>query len=803
MTTSSSPAPGFVAGIRSRILRSIWNQITTYVGLVWLWLLGITIATVTGINLVAIKLPAEQVIVTTLLAFFCTGVVFKARVRGWIAVSATTVLGVGYLLLVWGNVWTPTWHIVEALWSALQQYSADNLGTADVLAVQDGLLTANRALLVVLFRFRNWFLALGNSRVNVFDPMMVHLAWGLGIWLAIGFLNWATWRRNQAILAILPLGVLLTIGIFFTGAGYSHLVGFLFFTLLLQSALRGMKRVNFWKTEKIDFAGDLFVDTNAFVISFIGLIIGVSVVAPSISFQKIADTLYQMFSINTRQVNQAASSLGLEPMAAVSKGRLSSGLPQSHLLGNNPNLGKLLVMTIQTGELAAMPSDVMDSVDVPRHYWQAMAYSRYDSRGWFFSDAEGGTVGAFEPLNVPPGPGKQVTQVVRRGPNSDDLLYTSGIPLSVDHDVNVIYGVDGALAAANLPEESYLAESWLVDSSPSRLRSAGTDYPAQIESTYLQLPSRIPDRVRNLALQLTAQYSNPYDKAAAIESYLRTFTYNLKVKKPPEFRDVADYFLFDLQEGYCDYYATSMVVLARAAGIPARFVIGYAPGNYDSMQAKYRVTEADAHSWAQVYFPGVGWVDFEPTAGRPAIVRVDVGNVAESNLNDRPPVDVSINQPETTEFVVHPFWWAVAILGAIYIVVNASIWRMRRMPVQDLSRILYHRLLLQAERTGFEVVSGYTPYEFSAAFVSHLQQQLDQTAFSSRNAVPHLSAVHKIASLFVQQLYAPPLSASVQRKTLIDVWLSIRFQLWWAIILLWLNKRLPAGKNRKTSPTPS
>ena len=92
---------------------------------------------------------------------------------------------------------------------------------------------------------------------------------------------------------------------------------------------------------------------------------------------------------------------------------------------------------------------------------------------------------------------------------------------------------------------------------------------------------------------------------------------------PPEgLSDVADYFLFDLQRGYCDYYATAFVVLARLAGLPTRFVTGFAPGNWSMNEQLWIVTEADAHSWPEVYFPEVGWVPFEPTGGRPALERI-------------------------------------------------------------------------------------------------------------------------------------------------------------------------------------
>ena len=84
-----------------------------------------------------------------------------------------------------------------------------------------------------------------------------------------------------------------------------------------------------------------------------------------------------------------------------------------------------------------------------------------------------------------------------------------------------------------------------------------------------------------------------------------------------------DYFLFDLQKGYCDYYASSMVVLARASGLPARLVVGYIAERYDEDLQAYVISEAEAHSWAEIYFPGYGWIEFEPTGGREPVYRLE------------------------------------------------------------------------------------------------------------------------------------------------------------------------------------
>ena len=100
----------------------------------------------------------------------------------------------------------------------------------------------------------------------------------------------------------------------------------------------------------------------------------------------------------------------------------------------------------------------------------------------------------------------------------------------------------------------------------------------------------------------------------AIESALRRLPYTLDVPAPPADRELTSWFLFDLKQGYCDYFATAMVVLARLNGIPARLAVGYTMGQFDPQRGDYRVTELNAHSWPELYFPGHGWIPFEPTS---------------------------------------------------------------------------------------------------------------------------------------------------------------------------------------------
>lgn len=134
---------------------------------------------------------------------------------------------------------------------------------------------------------------------------------------------------------------------------------------------------------------------------------------------------------------------------------------------------------------------------------------------------------------------------------------------------------------------------------------------SRFDMPYLQLPE-ITTRTRRLADSLTANVSTRLDKARAIEMYLHGFTYTLDL--PATEREASlDYFLFERRAGHCEYFSTAMVVLLRSAGIPARNVNGFLGGDWNDFGRYLSVTQNNAHSWVEVFFPHYGWVPFDPT----------------------------------------------------------------------------------------------------------------------------------------------------------------------------------------------
>jgi transglutaminase-like putative cysteine protease len=157
----------------------------------------------------------------------------------------------------------------------------------------------------------------------------------------------------------------------------------------------------------------------------------------------------------------------------------------------------------------------------------------------------------------------------------------------------------------------------------AELQAAGTAYPDWLKQ-YSSLPQRgyrtasVMRDIQALAQSIVdkAGATTPYDKAGAIEAYLRdprNFIYSLDARTPDGI-DPIEYFLFTSHKGYCEFFATAMGDMLRSLGIPTRLVNGFGPGTFDTTLNDFVVRGEDAHTWVEVYFPKYGWIPFEPTA---------------------------------------------------------------------------------------------------------------------------------------------------------------------------------------------
>ncbi|HZR58392.1 MAG TPA: DUF3488 and transglutaminase-like domain-containing protein [Terriglobales bacterium] len=169
---------------------------------------------------------------------------------------------------------------------------------------------------------------------------------------------------------------------------------------------------------------------------------------------------------------------------------------------------------------------------------------------------------------------------------------------------------------AEHPIGAYEATSNLAAPSAAQLRTAYVGYPPAVLLNYLQLP-RIDSRISQLAAQITSRSDNNYDRAVAIETYLQThFEYTLELSRTAP-RDPLAEFLFVRKKGHCEYFASSMAVMLRSLGIPSRIVNGFHGGEFNDLTSQYVIRASDAHSWVEAYFPGYGWISFDPTPAGP------------------------------------------------------------------------------------------------------------------------------------------------------------------------------------------
>lgn len=347
------------------------------------------------------------------------------------------------------------------------------------------------------------------------------------------------------------------------------------------------------------------------------------------------------------------------------------------------------------------------------------------------------------------------------------------------------------------PASSYGTYEVLVGSSTATvddLRTAGTRYPDWLRP-YESLPGggRYRDpvllgKIHDLALKVVkdANAVTPYDQATAIESFLRSdqFTYMLQPPTSPGM-DPMDFFLFHSKKAYCEYFATAMGDMMRSLGIPTRLVNGYGPGAFDPAEGAFVVRGEDAHTWVEVYFPGYGWIPFEPTRDSEGFYQtIQRGTSGQPCLRDfgcdspndagnggsvgAPPIGAKNPRGEADSGQL-PGGFAVRIPDAgTLTTVLAVLVAMLLLLLAAASRYLrphtvmgvWNRMLTLAHLAGAERRPGETPLELS--------QRLQQT-------FPEASEpVSSLASGFTVAAYAPPDVASTARSSIMESWSTLR-----------------------------
>lgn len=292
-------------------------------------------------------------------------------------------------------------------------------------------------------------------------------------------------------------------------------------------------------------------------------------------------------------------------------------------LGQGSQLSDALVFTVDP--------TITGRIGVP-YYWRVRSYDRYDNGLWATS------VNNVEPLNANTAVAsfERYTSRINIGfkfhPDRNlSMLYAPSIPLTVSRPVSLMYDTNfGNLVDVTVVSvdpmvragETYEVVSMIAAPTVAALRGAGVEYPEWVANKYLQLPENLPASISNLAREITSGIDNPYDQVVAVTNWLReNIEYSQVLPQVPQGADPIEWMLFEQKQAFCNYYATAEILMLRSLGIPARWVVGYAQGEYDPNARVYIIRERDAHAWPEVFFPKFGWVEFEPTASLDVITR--------------------------------------------------------------------------------------------------------------------------------------------------------------------------------------
>jgi transglutaminase-like putative cysteine protease len=553
------------------------------------------------------------------------------------------------------------------------------------------------------------------QRDAITDNILFLLLMALVFWIVAVYAGFTLVRYAHAWRVVLPIGLTIFVIHSFDPLLSSrswYLAFYLFFALLLVARLVFLNNRAIWKQHHTHIPPDIGFDLARFT-----ALVALVLVLFAWNVPVMAETLRPVANV-WRTATHPWMNLRDRFSFAFASLRASVGLV-SDMYGESLSLGLGSPLSDQILMEVEAPSNPPQGV---RYYWRARVYSVFDGSEW--------EVGVEDTREFLPG-GRDLTQpgvdsrveaVFTFHPyNAITTLYVVPQPLWVSRPSEAVITTnpDGTIDLESFRAQEYLrpGEQYDVRSSVSAvtikdLRAAGTDYPQWVLERYLQLPEDVTPRTYELAQRLAQGQETPYDVTAVVTSYLReNITYQLTIDAPPTGVNRLDWFLFEYKKGFCNYYATSEVILLRSLGIPARIAVGFAQGErqveiMEGQQTEpgevigpdirisdivtYLVRQKYAHAWPEVFFPGIGWVEFEPTSNedplfRPSGEDLSTANEGQLDSGDEPGLDESLlgledqerdNSPQLQDGSQSEFWTAgnIVRLAVLLLAVAVLVW---------------------------------------------------------------------------------------------------------------------------------
>lgn len=597
----------------------------------------------------------------------------------------------------------------------------------------------------VLLRLLNWVDAAMSGSASadnyVFIFEIAFLLW----WLA--FLGmWSILRYGYLWRAVVPAGLVMIINAYYAPQPVWALLG-LFSVLALFLLVRAhlAEQQLRWRDARVHVTHDVGWDFVRTGFTYSVIVLTAAWLLPglgrNVQVRQLLAPLNERWEQTSQDINRLYQGLNRRELAS------SGAFGRSLTLGGARNVGDSLVFNVSTTQA---------------RYWRAVVFDTYTGKGWLNTNEMEVLLPSLQPAPIADWESRApLTQTITLMAPAGNVVF--GVPdvrqIDLPVDVLVSSVPAPALAAPTLGEngpltvefsmvharrqldagDTYTLLSNSTDVSQMDMEAASTDYPPEILDRYVQIPEGFSPRVTELAASLTTTATTPYARAKAIETYLRTIPYNDDIAAPPPDADPIEFFLFTIREGYCDYYATSMAMMLRTLGIPARTASGYAEGVYDEESYLYYVTERDAHTWVEVFFPGLGWVEFEPTAGESPLNRptgTEDPNATLTQNQVEPTPDPNQPRPDEQQrgqdqgAPLDPGaeagggglpWWLWALATPVLLI--AGLLLIRRLQsggptafTPDLPIILFERMQRWGARIGVAPEPHETPYEQADAW---------------------------------------------------------------------------------------
>ncbi len=465
------------------------------------------------------------------------------------------------------------------------------------------------------------------ARRPVEDPIFFISLMTILFWIISASAGFNLVRNQNYLAAVLPSAIGLVIVQSYDNSVPGRiwfLAFFGFMALLLLGRLHFLENRTSWRERRVFLSPDNSVDLTSTMAIAAGLIIFISWTTPA-SLSSL-DSAVRTWNKLTRPWHDFTEKLenAVSALDSPSGGKRGEFFGSQLILGSGFPLSDMVMFRVTVPDL---PRDERP----PRYYWRGRTYDYFVDGQWYIT---GTSLVDYSPADTIPvsanpeassGPARFIFST---GELTYSLVYAPAQPIWLSRQGSTLnLPTDGSEEVVSwyaypalLAGETYQVDAILNNPNTGQLSEAGTEYPAWVTDKYLQLPEDFSSKISELALEITAGLDNPFDRASAITRYLReNIEYVDAVPQAPRNQDPIEWMLFENKQGYCVYYASADVLMLRSIGIPARLAVGFAQGERSGDE--FTVRRLDAHAWPEVYFPGIGWVEFEPTGNQPTLSR--------------------------------------------------------------------------------------------------------------------------------------------------------------------------------------